>query len=74
MHISKYPIFLYQPYSVATLEYSELLLSENYVCIVTLAPVLPVVSVYSVIEFHHHRSTIKLLLLLNTYKKVLSEL
>jgi hypothetical protein len=74
VHTSKYPIVLYQPYSVATLEYSELLSSENYVRIVALTPVLPVVSVYSVIEFPHHRSTIELLLLLNTYKKVLSEL
>jgi hypothetical protein len=71
VHTSKYPIFLHQPYSVATL---ELLSSENYVRIVALTPVLPVVSVYSVIEFPHHRSTIELLLLLNTYKKVLSEL
>jgi hypothetical protein len=50
--------------SMATPEYSEPLLLENYIRIVALAPDLQKVSVDSATEFLYHSSTIELLSLL----------
>ena len=61
VHTSISPIFLDKLCSVATCEYSEPLLLENYIHIVALVPDLWRVSFHSAIEFLYHTSTIELL-------------
>jgi hypothetical protein len=55
-------IFLHKSCSLATPKYSEPLLLENYIRVVTLMSDLQRVSFYNIIEFLYYSSTIKLLL------------
>ena len=63
------PIFVYKLCSIATAKHSEVLLLENYVRIVALAPDLRKVHLYSATEFLYYNSTIELLLLLMLIKR-----
>jgi len=69
VHTLTSSIFLHQSCSVATYKHSKLLLLENYVRIVALAPDLRKVHLYSATEFLYYNSTIELLLLLMLIKR-----
>jgi hypothetical protein len=62
IHLSISPIILHKLYSTATPEYPRLLLQENYVFIVALAPDLLRVCFYDETDFVHQSSTFQLLL------------
>jgi hypothetical protein len=68
MHAQYFPTVLYKSSTVATRKYSEPLPPKNYVRIVAFAPDLRRAFSHGVIEFLHHRTTIKLLSLLMLMK------
>ena len=71
-------IFSYKLYSVATPGHPEPLLLENHVHIIALTPDLQRASFYTITDFLHYSSSteviLSLILIKNTYKRVLSEL
>ena len=74
IHILISLIIFYKLYSVITLGYIKLLLLENRIHIVALTHNLQRASFYYIIRFLYHSSITELILILNTYKEVLSEL
>ena len=62
IHLSISPIILHKLYSTATSEYLRVLLQENYVFIVTLAPDVLRVYFYDETDFLYYSSTFQLLL------------
>jgi hypothetical protein len=73
-YISTTLIILYKLYSVATIKHSKPFSLANYIRVVTAAPDLRVVSIYSTVEFFLYNSTMELISLLINYKGVVSKL